>query len=162
MPRRNSVPSYRLHKQSGQAIVTFPDGCGGRRDYLLGPYGSPESRAEYARLLAEWEANSRRLPKAPAASDLTVNKIFNRLWPQVEAHYRRPDGSPTSEVEDFKLSLRPVRRTDVLRLRAGRPAASEGPATPNSRFRPVRVCGPRTGAPENCAVAAHRPGPGAD
>jgi hypothetical protein len=32
-------PSYRLHRQSGQAIVTLPDGLGGRRDVLLGPYG---------------------------------------------------------------------------------------------------------------------------
>jgi hypothetical protein len=55
MPRRHSVPSYRLHKQSGQAIVTLTDGLGGRRDVLLGKYGTPESRAEYARVLAEWE-----------------------------------------------------------------------------------------------------------
>ncbi len=54
MPRRNHVPAYRLHKQSGQAVVTLPDGLGGRKDFLFGPFNSPESRAEYARLLAEW------------------------------------------------------------------------------------------------------------
>jgi hypothetical protein len=64
--------SYRLHKQSGDAIVTLPDGFGGRRDFLLGPYGSTESRAEYARTIAEWEAAGRRLPpKGNGPADLT-------------------------------------------------------------------------------------------
>ncbi len=34
MPRRNTIPTYRLHKQSGQAVVTLPDGIGHRRDVL--------------------------------------------------------------------------------------------------------------------------------
>jgi hypothetical protein len=54
--RTRRIPSYRLHKQSGQAIVTLTDGLGRRRDVLLGRYGTPESRAEYVRVLAEWEA----------------------------------------------------------------------------------------------------------
>jgi hypothetical protein len=49
MSRRPSVPSYRLHRQSGQAVVTLPDGLGGRRDVLPGRHGTPESRAEDAR-----------------------------------------------------------------------------------------------------------------
>ena len=32
--RKRSVPSYRRHKQSGQAIVTLSDGLGGRHDVL--------------------------------------------------------------------------------------------------------------------------------
>jgi hypothetical protein len=46
MPRQPSVSSYRLHKQSGQAIVTLRDGLGNCHDVLLGEYGTPESRAE--------------------------------------------------------------------------------------------------------------------
>src|SRR5262249_13187499 len=68
MSRHKTVPSYRLHKQSGQAVVTLPDGLGGRRDALLGKYGTAESRAEYLRALAEWEANGRRLLQPPAAA----------------------------------------------------------------------------------------------
>jgi hypothetical protein len=49
MPRPKQIPSYRLHKQSGQAIVTLTDAVGHRRDMLLGPHGTPQSRAEYAR-----------------------------------------------------------------------------------------------------------------
>ena len=45
MPRK-SVPSYRLHKPSGQARTII----GGRHVYL-GKYNSPESRQRYARLI---------------------------------------------------------------------------------------------------------------
>ena len=60
MSSKPRIPSYRRHKQSGQAVVTLPDGFGRRRDVLLGKYGSPESRQEYLRVLAQWEANGRR------------------------------------------------------------------------------------------------------
>ena len=53
MPRSRTVPSYRLHKPSGQAVVTLRTAEGGRRDVYLGVYNSPESRAEYGRLIAE-------------------------------------------------------------------------------------------------------------
>src|SRR5262245_33135805 len=89
MPHRNHVPTYRLHKQSGQAIVTLSDGLGCRRDVLLGKFGTPESRAEYARVLAEWEANGRRPPVSPSAMpDITINELILRFWPHAEMHYR--------------------------------------------------------------------------
>lgn len=44
MPRpRNPIPTYRLHKQSGQAIVTI-NVSGVRKDVLLGAYNSPRER----------------------------------------------------------------------------------------------------------------------
>ena len=59
MSSTTSIPSYRRHKQSGQAIVTLSDGLGNRRDVLLGKYRTTQSRLEYARVIAEWEANGR-------------------------------------------------------------------------------------------------------
>jgi len=56
MSRRKSVPTYRRHKKSGQAIVTLPDGFGNRKDFYLGPYGSAKGRREYSRLIEEWES----------------------------------------------------------------------------------------------------------
>lgn len=48
MPKlTNRVPSYRLHKASGQAIVTL-DG----RDQYLGVYDTSESKENYDRLIA--------------------------------------------------------------------------------------------------------------
>jgi integrase len=109
MPRRNHIPSYRLHKQSGQAVVTLPDGFGGRRDILLGKYGSSESRAEYARILAEWEATGRRRPRPAASSDITINELILAFYHHVEQCYHKPDGSPSRELDNVKDALRPLR-----------------------------------------------------
>ena len=111
MPQRRSpkVPSYRLHKQSGQAVVTLVGPDGKRRDVLLGPHGTPESRSEYARVIAEWEAGGRALPAVRAAADLTVNELMVAFWPHVERHHRHPDGSPTSEVQAYLASLAHLR-----------------------------------------------------
>ena len=47
MPRRSrSLPKYRKHKASGQAVVTL-DGM----DFYLGPYNSRASLREYDRLV---------------------------------------------------------------------------------------------------------------
>jgi integrase len=102
------LPKYRKHKQSGQAIVTLTDGLGGRRDVLLGKHGTAASKREYERVVSEWLAGGRRLPGS-ASGDLTVNQLIAAFWPHVEKHYRRPDGTPTKEVSDQKLSLRPLK-----------------------------------------------------
>ncbi len=52
MPRTKSPPKYRLQKARGCAVVTIYG-----KDHYLGPYGSPESHEEYARLIAQWQAN---------------------------------------------------------------------------------------------------------
>jgi len=50
MPRLvHATPKYRLHRASGQAIVTIQG-----KDRYLGRYGSKSSKAEYDRLIAEW------------------------------------------------------------------------------------------------------------
>ncbi len=108
MPRRpNPVPTYRHHKQSGQAIVTLRLPGGGRKDVLLGPYDTDASKAEYERALAEWRASGGR---AVAPSGLTVNELIVAFWKHVEQHYRRPDGTPTSEVNNYRVSFRHLRR----------------------------------------------------
>jgi hypothetical protein len=58
-------PSYRLHKPSGQAVVTLSG-----KDFYLGPWKSAASREAYDRLLAEWISNGRRLPQAVACGRL--------------------------------------------------------------------------------------------
>src|SRR5215217_4680849 len=121
MPRKGSFPSYRHHKQSGQAVVTLNDPTGRRRDVLLGPHGSPESKAEYARVIGEWQASQRSLP-GPAPADVSVNEVLLRFWDHVEQHYRHPDGSPTTEVENFRQALKLVRQ-----LYGRTPAACFGP-----------------------------------
>ena len=43
------LPSFRLHKASGQGMTTIRG-----KDYYFGPYDAPESRTKYNRLLAEY------------------------------------------------------------------------------------------------------------
>jgi len=112
MPRtsKGSLPSYRLHKSSGQAVVTLTDPSGRRHDVLLGEHNSPESRSEYLRVLGEWEARGRTLPSSDAhAPDLTLNEMLVPFWEHVEGHYRHPDGTPTNEQNNFRYALRPLR-----------------------------------------------------
>src|SRR5262245_36491404 len=109
--RRSEVPSYRRHKQSGQAIVTLTDVLGKRRDVLLGRYGSAESKVEYRRVLAEWEAAGQRLPQPAStpAPDLTVNELALAYYRFAKTYYVK-DGRPTSEVATIKQALRFLKR----------------------------------------------------
>jgi integrase len=149
MSRPPGIPSYRRHKQSGQAIVSLPDGYGGRRDILLGKYRTAVSRAEYARVLAEWEANDRRLARPQTAgADLTINELILAYWKFVRSYYVK-DGKPTSEQDTIRQALRFVKRlySDTpagkfgpLSLKAVRKAMIDHPIT-----RIVKVENPNTG-----------------
>jgi hypothetical protein len=99
------TPSYRLHKPSGQAVVTL-----GGRDFYLGRHGTSGSRAEYDRLVGEFLVSGRRLPAkvGPVATDLTINEMFLRYLAHVDFYYTK-DGSPTTEPRDIRLAIRPLR-----------------------------------------------------
>lgn len=126
MSRRvHRYPSYRLHRQSGQAIVTLPDGFGGRKDFLLGPHGSPASEQEYRRRIAEWEAAGRCLVPpctTKAGTDITICELTAAFWKHAKEHYRRLDGTPTNEINEVRQSLKPL-----LRLYGATPARDFGP-----------------------------------
>lgn len=120
MPRltkRN--PSYRLHRATGQAVVTLSG-----KDHYLGPHGSPESKAEYDRLLAVWLNNGRRLaptaatapvtattarpiPPAPPAAvdDLSIVELIVAYKRHVDGYYVK-NGRPTSEPNTIRQALR--------------------------------------------------------
>jgi hypothetical protein len=57
-PSKSPAPVYRYHV-SGNAQVRL---CG--KDFYLGPHGSPESYSRYHALLAEYNANGRKLPES--------------------------------------------------------------------------------------------------
>jgi len=104
------VPAYRKKKTKtgAYAVVTLPDGMRGRRDIVLGKYGTAASRKEYARVIAEWEAGGRCTLIADPAQDLTIAELIGRYWPWVKSYYRRADGTETKEVSGFLYSLRPL------------------------------------------------------
>ena len=53
------LPMYRHHKARNLAVVRL-DG----RDHYLGPFDSPESHAEYRRLVGEWLASGKAITPA--------------------------------------------------------------------------------------------------
>jgi integrase len=116
MPRRTALqPKYRHYKPKDLAVVRL-DG----RDVYLGKFGSAESRTLYHRLVADWLVRKAVGPdEAPAAAlgaaraepaAPTVSELIAAFWTQhAEAHYRRADGTPTGELDNFRDALRPLR-----------------------------------------------------
>jgi hypothetical protein len=105
------TPSDRLHKPSGQAVVPL-DG----RDFELGQYASPESRAQSDRTIVEWISNGQCLP-APASgggSDLTINELLLADLGFADTDFVK-HGEPTTEPACVRQSLRPLRRIDAAR-----------------------------------------------
>src|SRR5574340_12967 len=100
MPR---VPKYRKHRARGQAVVSL-DG----RDFYLGPHGTLASRREYDRLIGEWLAAGRTLPRREA--DLTIAEMAMAYWRFAKGYYQR-NGEPTSSMERVKTSLRVLRES---------------------------------------------------
>lgn len=116
--QEKSFPTYRKHKQSGQAIVTLSDGLGGRRDVLLGPYGSKESRLEYARVIGEWESTGRRLSDQ---TDMSVAELILAYWKYAEGYYLK-NGKATEQQHRIRMVMRVLRETH-----GHRPVAEFGP-----------------------------------
>jgi integrase len=128
---RKSPPSYRYHKQSGQAVVTLPCRVSGkRRDVLLGEYDSAESWAEYARVIADWEAAGRVLDNSPgqrakAASGVTVAEVMLDYWENQLQRYgvTDPNGRLPSGLYAKRSAVRMTRATA-----GSMPAHEFGPA----------------------------------
>lgn len=96
------VPSYRLHKARGLAVVTI-DG----RNHYLGPFGSPESHAKYAALLAEWQrtgAAETRL-SLPSGPSFTIGQLALRYL-EFALDYYVKNGEPTSQVYIERAGLK--------------------------------------------------------
>jgi hypothetical protein len=125
MPRKSlSVPSYRRHKSSGQAVAVIRLADGRRVSRYLGRHGTAESRAAYAKLIAELAAAPTptaaiaakpAAPIPPAALLLAYDQ-----W--AERHYRRPDCTPKGELSNVRAAIRVIREGYELQ-----PAAEFGP-----------------------------------
>ena len=98
------TPKLRHHKASGQGLVVL----NGRAIYL-GRYDLPETRQQYHRLVAEWEATGRR-PPGPAQNELTVMELCAAFWRHAEEYYRRPDGRSSSSLDGYRMAMGHARR----------------------------------------------------
>ena len=99
------VPSYRRHKQSGQAVVTLNG-----RDFYLGQWGTQESKQAYDRLVGEWQTNGRRPPEAgDPKANVTVNEPILAYWRFAGGYYQK-NGKPTTELTFIRESVQPLRQ----------------------------------------------------
>jgi hypothetical protein len=104
MPKKN-IPSYRLHKPTGQAICVLRG-----KTFYLGKYKSKESRAKYNELIAEYLANDRKLPPTRSRSEITVEELALRFLEWAEGYYLDKDGNPTENVEHCQRAITPLVR----------------------------------------------------
>lgn len=89
MPKlTQSVPKYRLHRQSRQAIVTING-----RDHLLGPHGTKASKLEYDRIIAEWLSSGRSQSYgAPERDYSIVEMVADYIRHAAAYHGKDPRG----------------------------------------------------------------------
>jgi len=108
MPKlTRTPPKYRLHKASGQAVVTL-DG----RDHYLGPHGSKESRIKCDELVGGWL--SRRASEAKNVAALPdlgpeplVGEVLLAYKEWAQSYYRR-NGKLSREYTNIIHALRPL------------------------------------------------------
>lgn len=105
MPRAKSVPSYRLHKARGCAVVTING-----RNHYLGAFNSPESRERYGRLIAEHAVNGGLPPKyaSTRVPSLAIVELCAAYTQWAEGYYLK-HGRMTGQVGIIKASLRVLR-----------------------------------------------------
>jgi integrase len=111
---RVRIPSLRLHKASGQAVVTVKG-----RDFYCGKHGTPEAEQAYRRVIAEVTAHgaeivrhhgvtsaSRRPMQTVGRSLLTVNELLLAYVEHAQIAYK----PPSRELEPINVISREVRR----------------------------------------------------
>lgn len=104
------IPSYRKHS-SGQARVTING-----KDFLLGKYGSPESKEAYGRLIAEFASSRNSLSFGKARNSILIEDVLLAYIRHAKEYYK---GS--TEYENLKLVERPI-----LTLYGSMPASKFG------------------------------------
>lgn len=118
MPRLvHSLPKYRKHRASGQAIVTLAG-----QDHYLGPHGTNVSKMRYDRLIAEFITAGRRGQQPLQATDgVPLIDLLAAYWRHCKSYYVK-NGKPTNEQDAYRLIIK-----DVRALYEDLPANSFGP-----------------------------------
>lgn len=96
------APKYRRHRASSQAVVTLNG-----RDIYLGRWNGPESKAEYHRLIGEWQASRRQLKETIAGNAPCIDQIILCYMEWARRYYRK-NGKPTSTLDNVSSAMRPL------------------------------------------------------
>jgi len=113
--RRARIPSYTLHKATGQARVRVNG-----RDHYLGPFGSVESRRMYGELIAKLasgvDIDTEKLKgdaaKLKAGAKIepggyTVNELCLAFMRFAQSYYVK-NGRPTEEITCYVSAIKPL------------------------------------------------------
>lgn len=105
---RLRVPSLRLHKPSGLAVVRFKG-----KDYYCGRFGTEQAKQRYEALVIE---HLQRVPvplvqQAAGDPNLTVEQVIAAFWDEHSAQLTKPNGKLTPNGSHFQLVLRSWRFT---------------------------------------------------
>lgn len=120
---RNTVPTYRKHKQTGRATVSIYRQDGSRTEIVLqGDFGSERSKQAYERLLCQLRAGAGKMPCDAARWDLSVAELVERFMAHARTYHVDATKTPTSEIAALTAAIRPL-----VRLFADTPAAEFGP-----------------------------------
>src|SRR5262249_61742709 len=114
---RNPVPTYRKNPRDNSARCWVA----GRGWVHLGPWQSPESIAEFNRICAELQTQPAAVTAAPRGP-LTVGEVLVAFREHALRHYRRPDGTATKELGEYRSAAVHLRE-----LYGQTPAAEFGP-----------------------------------
>src|SRR4051812_3358730 len=98
-----SIPTYRKHRASGQAVVTLNG-----RDFYLGPHGTKASKFEYDRLIGEWLQQGRQIHPAPDCGQLSVVELMAAYLHFAQRYYRKGKRL-TGENAAIRCALRLVK-----------------------------------------------------
>jgi integrase len=110
---RRRIPKHCPHKASNRGVVRLNG-----QDHYTGPWNTADADSAYERLIGEWLANGRALPAEPVADRTstgtagtgpTIAELILAFWRHAEIHYRHADGTPTSELANYRQSLRLLR-----------------------------------------------------
>jgi integrase len=108
------TPKYRRQKRPNGDHHAFVE-LNGQRHYL-GHYNSRESRCEYHRLIAEWEASGRQTLVQP--DEITIVELCARYWRHAVRYY----GTKSAQLWHYRMAMRRMKA-----LYADQPAAVFGP-----------------------------------
>jgi integrase len=121
--RASRTPKYRHYKPKNLAVVRI-----GGHDVYLGRYDSKESREKYWRIISEWNltgalpAPQAAAPAEPVIAPLTIAELVLMFEKHAEVYYRRADGTPTGELENYRNAFKPLKE-----MFGTTPAADFGP-----------------------------------
>lgn len=125
MPRPKSVlPSYKLHKPSGQAVAYV-----NRRTIYLGPFGSPESKRRYSELLTDVQSGLDNQGSDTRPSFCTVAAVALRFATEELPRYANAEQHCLRTALRFCVDLfgeTPAADFGPMRLRTIRKAMVEG------------------------------------